>query len=50
LPGRRGTHILITGGNARYLAGNLGLPVKLRPLLVFEGLHMIGLRTRTETL
>jgi type III pantothenate kinase len=50
LPGRREPHILITGGNARYLAGNLGLPVKLRPLLVFEGLHMIGLRTRTKTL
>jgi type III pantothenate kinase len=47
LPGRRRPHILITGGNARYLAGSLGLPVKLRPLLVFEGLRMIGLRTRT---
>jgi type III pantothenate kinase len=50
LPGRRRPHILITGGNARYLTGNLGLPVKLRPLLVLEGLHMIGFRTWTETL
>jgi type III pantothenate kinase len=50
LPGRKKPHIILTGGNAHYLAGNLGLPFKLRPLLVLEGLHMIGLRTRTETL
>jgi type III pantothenate kinase len=46
LPGRKTPHIILTGGNARYLAGNLGFPVKLRPLLVLEGLHIIGLRTR----
>jgi type III pantothenate kinase len=50
LPGRRKPHIFITGGNARYLAGNPGFPFKLRPLLVLEGLRMIGLRIRTETL
>lgn len=50
LPGQRRPHLLITGGNARYLSGNLGLPAKLRPLLVFEGLRIIGLRTRTKML
>jgi len=47
LPGRREPHILLTGGNARHLTENLGLPFKLRPLLVLEGLRMIGLRSRT---
>lgn len=46
LPGRKKPQIILTGGNARYLVENLGLPVKLRPLLVLEGLHMIGLRTQ----
>jgi type III pantothenate kinase len=50
LSGRRKPHLLITGGNAHYLAGKIGLPMKLRPLLVFEGLRMIGLRTLTKTL
>ena len=36
--------ILLTGGNAPYLKGVLPSPVKLRPLLVFEGLRMIGAR------
>ncbi|MCE0522530.1 MAG: type III pantothenate kinase [Methylacidiphilales bacterium] len=49
LPGRR-LHVLLTGGNARHLGKNPGFPAKLRPLLVFEGLHIIGLRTRTKTL
>jgi type III pantothenate kinase len=44
LPGRAKPHIILTGGNARHLAGKLGVPAKLRPLLVFEGLHMIGFR------
>jgi pantothenate kinase type III len=44
LPGRPKPHIILTGGNARHLAGKLGLPVTLRPLLVFEGLLMIGSR------
>jgi pantothenate kinase type III len=50
LPGRRKPHIILTGGNARYLTDSLDLPHTLRPLLVFEGLHMIGVRTRTKTL
>jgi type III pantothenate kinase len=44
LPGRKKPQILITGGNARYLAGNLDLAFKLRPLLVLEGLLIIGSR------
>jgi type III pantothenate kinase len=44
LPGRKKPHIILTGGNAQYLAGKLGLQEKVRPLLVFEGLHMIGTR------
>lgn len=47
LPGRRKPHILLTGGNARYLAGALDLPVKVCPLLVFEGLRIIGNRIWT---
>lgn len=44
LPGKRKPHILLTGGNARFLQGVLDEPVTLRPLLVFEGLLMIGSR------
>jgi type III pantothenate kinase len=44
LPGRRKPHLLVTGGNACHLQKNLGLPVKLRPLLIFEGLLMIASR------
>jgi type III pantothenate kinase len=36
--------LVLTGGNARYLAKALGLPHTLRPLLVFEGLRIIGIR------
>jgi type III pantothenate kinase len=50
LPGRRRPRVVLTGGNARRLAGNPALPSELRPLLIFEGLRMIGLRTRTKTL
>jgi type III pantothenate kinase len=44
LPGRKKPHIILTGGNAHYLTGSLGLPYTLRPLLVFEGLRIIGNR------
>jgi type III pantothenate kinase len=44
LPGRRKPHIILTGGNARHLAGKLGLPFELRPLLVLEGLLIIASR------
>jgi type III pantothenate kinase len=49
LPSRRKPHVLLTGGNTRYLAGNLDLPVKLRPLLVLEGLLIIGSRLIAPT-
>jgi type III pantothenate kinase len=48
LPGRR-PRLVLTGGNARWLAGSLDFPHTLRPLLVFEGLRMIGLRAWGET-
>jgi len=44
LSGFRKPQIVVTGGNAPYLAGIPGLRVKLRPLLVFEGLLIIGRR------
>jgi type III pantothenate kinase len=44
LPGRRKSHLILTGGNAPYLTGSLGLPHTLRPLLVFEGLRIIANR------
>jgi type III pantothenate kinase len=44
LPGRRKPHIILTGGNAHYLTHSLDLPYTLRPLLVFEGLRIIGNR------
>jgi type III pantothenate kinase len=50
LPGSRKPDIILTGGHAHNLTGSLDLPHTLRPLLVLEGLHMIGLRTRIETL
>ena len=36
--------ILLTGGNAKHLVEHLEVPFKLRPLLVFEGLLIIGAR------
>ena len=42
MPGRVKPHLILTGGNAAHIAKNLGLPFKLRPLLVLEGLRMIG--------
>jgi len=50
LPGRKKPRIILTGGNAHYFSGLLDFPHTLRPLLVQEGLHMIGLRTWTKTL
>jgi type III pantothenate kinase len=44
LPGRKKPHIILTGGHADKLAGSLDLPHTLRPLLVFEGLRIIGNR------
>ncbi len=44
LRGRRKPHIILTGGNAPHLAHSLETPHTLRPLLVFEGLLIIGLR------
>jgi type III pantothenate kinase len=38
------TSIILTGGNAQFLTNSLELPFTLRPLLVFEGLRIIGLR------
>jgi type III pantothenate kinase len=43
-------NILLTGGDAHFLVNKLGHRAKLRPLLVFEGLRMIGFRTRTKML
>jgi type III pantothenate kinase len=42
----RGTkpHIVLTGGNAKLMAKALGPQTKLCPLLVFEGLRIIGSR------
>jgi type III pantothenate kinase len=45
LPGRKKPRIILTGGNAHHLARNLDAPFTLRPLLVFEGLLIIGFRT-----
>jgi type III pantothenate kinase len=44
LPDRKQPAIILTGGNAHFLTGSLDLPHTLRPLLVFEGLRIIGNR------
>jgi len=44
LPGRKKPDLILTGGNAHYLTGSLDLPHTLRPLLIFEGLRIIGNR------
>jgi len=49
LPGRAKPHIILTGGNAHYLTVSLDLPHTLRPLLVFEGLRIIGNRIWAPT-
>jgi len=38
------TTIYLTGGNANFLTDSMEFPFTLRPLLVFEGLRIIGLR------
>jgi len=45
LSGRKKPRIILTGGNAHHLAKNLDVPFTLRPLLIFEGLLIIGFRT-----
>jgi type III pantothenate kinase len=44
LPGWKKPKLFLTGGNAPCLADSLGVPHMLRPLLVFEGLRIIGSR------
>lgn len=44
LPGRKKPLIILTGGNAHDLAKSLDLPHTVRPLLVLEGLLIIGSR------
>jgi type III pantothenate kinase len=43
LPGRAPS-LVFTGGNAPYLSGSIDCQHTLRPLLVLEGLRMIGAR------
>jgi type III pantothenate kinase len=45
LGGKRKPQVILTGGHASDLARNLDVPFTLRPLLVFEGLLIIGFRT-----
>jgi type III pantothenate kinase len=42
MPGPAKPYLILTGGNANHLAMKLELPFKLRPLLVLEGLRIIG--------
>jgi type III pantothenate kinase len=49
LPARPKPRIILTGGNARHLVEHLEIPFKLRPLLVFEGLLIIGNRLFTPS-
>jgi type III pantothenate kinase len=44
LPSKPRPNVILTGGNARHLSETLDLPYKLRPLLVLEGLLIIGVR------
>jgi type III pantothenate kinase len=44
LPDHPKPQLIVTGGNARHFPRDIGFPVKLRPLLVFEGLLIIGFR------
>jgi type III pantothenate kinase len=48
LPGGKKPRVFLTGGQARHLAGALEGSVTLKPLLVLEGLHMIGHRAWTR--
>ena len=47
LPKHPKPNVILTGGNAPLLAKELGPRVKLRPLLIFEGLLMIGAQRNT---
>jgi type III pantothenate kinase len=49
LGGARRPVVLLTGGNAPQLKGALDGPVQMRPLLVFEGLRIIGARLESST-
>jgi type III pantothenate kinase len=44
LPGWKRPGIILTGGNAHHLTDSLSMRHTLRPLLVFEGLRIIGYR------
>jgi type III pantothenate kinase len=44
LPAHPKPTIMLTGGNARHLIEHMDVPFKLRPLLVLEGLLIIGAR------
>lgn len=44
VPGGGKPHVILTGGHAEELAGSLDVAHTLRPLLVFEGLRIIGER------
>lgn len=48
VPGR--PSLILTGGNARYLRGTLDLPSTQKPLLVFEGLRIMGTRLHVTPL
>jgi len=48
LPSKPRPRLLLTGGNASLLAPIFGSGVKLRPLLVFEGLRIIGIRAFSD--
>ena len=41
--------LILTGGNAHHLATSLDFPHTLRPLLVFEGLRIMGNRLWDST-
>jgi type III pantothenate kinase len=49
LPGKSRPRLLLTGGDAVFLRGALGPRVELRPLLVMEGLRIIGTRVFAPT-
>jgi len=49
IPGGSPPQIVLTGGHAHHLAMVLDGPATLRPLLVFEGLRIIGIRAFKET-
>jgi len=50
LPGRKKPAVILTGGHAHHLTHSLNLPHTFRPLLVFEGLRIIGSRISSQNL